>query len=109
MTEKSDVYSFGVVLLELLTGRSPTDQQFGGEKDIVSWVSFHLAEKDHASVLDPKVSNDASDHMMKALHIAILCTTQLPSERPTMREIVKMLTDIDPSSKARRAKNKTNK
>ncbi|PWZ31074.1 Receptor-like protein kinase HSL1 [Zea mays] len=110
-TEKSDVYSFGVVLLELLTGHSPTDQQFGGEKDIVSWVSFHLAEKDPAAVLDPKVSNDASDHnhMMKALHIAILCTTQLPSERPTMREIVKMLTDIDPSSTARRAKNKTDK
>ncbi|CAD6235663.1 unnamed protein product [Miscanthus lutarioriparius] len=108
-TEKSDVYSFGVVLLELLTGRSPSDQQFDGERDIVSWVSFHLAEQNPAAVLDPKVSNDASDYMIKALNIAILCTTQLPSERPTMREVVKMLIDIDPSSTARRAKNKNDK
>ncbi|EES01852.1 hypothetical protein BDA96_03G405600 [Sorghum bicolor] len=108
-TEKSDVYSFGVVLLELLTGRSPTDQQFDGETDIVSWVSFHLAKQNPAAVLDPKVNNDASDYMIKALNIAIVCTTQLPSERPTMREVVKMLIDIDPSSTARRAKNKNDK
>jgi vacuolar-type H+-ATPase subunit C/Vma6 len=93
----------------LLTGRSPTDQQFDGERDIVSWVSFHLAEQNPAAVLDPKVSNDASDYMIKALNIAILCTSQLPSERPTMREVVKMLIDIDPSSTARRAKNKNDK
>ncbi|KAJ1286482.1 hypothetical protein BS78_03G355300 [Paspalum vaginatum] len=108
-TEKSDVYSFGVVLLELLTGRSPTDQQFDGEMDIVSWASFHLAEQKPAGVLDPKVSNDASDHMIKALNIATLCTAQLPSERPTMREVVKMLINIDPSSTAGRAKIKNDK
>ncbi|XP_062207649.1 receptor protein-tyrosine kinase CEPR2-like [Phragmites australis] len=108
-TEKSDVYSFGVVLLELLTGRSPTDQHFGGEQDIVSWVSLHLADQNPAAVLDPKVSNVASDDMIKALNIAILCTVQLPSERPTMREVVKMLVDIDPSSTTGRAKNKNDK
>lgn len=105
-TEKSDVYSFGVVMLELLTGRSPTDQQFDGELDIVSWVSSHLTGQNPAAVLDPKVSNYASDDMIKVLIIAILCTVQLPSERPTMREVVKMLIDIDPSSKIGRAKNK---
>lgn len=108
-TEKSDVYSFGVLLLELLTGRSPSDQQFEGEMDIVSWVSFHWAEQNPAAVLDPKLSNDASDYMVKALSIAILCTAQLPSERPTMREVVKMLINIDPSSSTRRAKNKNDK
>lgn len=108
-TEKSDVYSFGVVLLELLTGRPPTDQQFDGEIDIVSWVSLHLAEQKPAAALDPKISNDNLDHMIKALNIAILCTAQLPSERPTMREVVNMLIDIDPSSTAGRAKKKNDK
>jgi len=108
-TEKSDVYSFGVVLLELLTGRSPTDQQFDGEMDIVTWVSFHLAEQNPTAVLDPKVSNDSSEYMIKALNIAVLCTAQLPSERPTMTEVVKMLMDNDPSSTTGRAKNKNDK
>ncbi|KAK8454160.1 hypothetical protein SEVIR_5G406300v4 [Setaria viridis] len=108
-TEKSDVYSFGIVLLELLTGRSPTDQQFDGEMDIVSWVSSHLTEQNPAAVVDPKVSNGASDYMIKALNIAILCTAQLPSERPTMREVVNMLIDNDPSCTTGRAKNKNDK
>ncbi|XP_062227496.1 receptor protein-tyrosine kinase CEPR2-like [Phragmites australis] len=109
VTEKGDVYSFGVVLLELLTGHSPTDQQFDGEMDIVSWVSFHLVDQNPAAILDPKVSKDSSDDMIKTLNIAILCTVQLPSERPTMREVVKMLIDIDPSSATGRAKNKNDK
>ena len=93
----------------MLTGRSPTDQQFDGEMDIVTWVSFHLAEQNPTAVLDPKVSNDSSEYMIKALNIAILCTAQLPSERPTMREVVKMLIDNDPSSTTGRAKNKNDK
>lgn len=76
--------------------------------DIVSWVSLHWAEQNPVAVLDPKVSNDAY-YMIKALSIAILCTAQLPSERPTMREVVKMLIDIDPSSATGRAKNKNEK
>ncbi|KAK3166136.1 hypothetical protein QOZ80_1AG0041900 [Eleusine coracana subsp. coracana] len=108
-TEKSDVYSFGVVLLELLTGHSPTDRQFDRELDIVSWVSFHLADQNPAAVLDSKVSNGVSDDMIKTLNIAILCTVKLPSERPTMRKVVKMLTDIDHSSTTGRAKSKNDK
>lgn len=109
VTEKSDVYSFGIVLLELLTGRSPSDQQFDGELDIVSWVSSHLANQNPAAVLDPKVSSHASEDMTKVLNIAILCTVQLPSERPTMREVVKMLIDIDSISANGKAKNKNDK
>ncbi|TVU36318.1 hypothetical protein EJB05_18249, partial [Eragrostis curvula] len=108
-TEKSDVYSFGVVLLELLTGRSPRDQQFDGKLDIVSWVSIHLADQNPAAVLDPKVSNGVSDDMIKTMNIATLCTVQLPSERPTMREVVKMLIDIYPNSPTGRTKNKNDK
>ncbi|KAG8078657.1 hypothetical protein GUJ93_ZPchr0007g6343 [Zizania palustris] len=109
VTEKSDVYSFGVVLLELLTGRSPTGQHLDGELDIVSWVSSHLGSQNSAAVLDPKVSSHASEDMTKVLNIAILCTAQLPSERPTMREVVKMLIDIDSSSTIGKAKNKNDK
>ncbi|KAL5227345.1 hypothetical protein ABZP36_015610 [Zizania latifolia] len=109
LTEKSDVYSFGVVLLELLTGHSPIDQHFNGELDIVAWVSSHLANQNPAAVLDPKVSSHAPDDMTKVLNVAILCTAQLPSERPTMREVVEMLIDIDSSSTIWKAKNKTDK
>lgn len=97
MTEKSDVYSFGVVLLELVTGKNPLDSEYGEAKDIVYWVSTHLNDKkDIVEVLDRRVSSHAEDEMMKVLKIAFLCTTKLPSLRPTMREVVKMLIDADP-------------
>lgn len=38
-TVKGDVYSFGVVLLELLTGKKPTDEAFIEEgTKLVTWV-----------------------------------------------------------------------
>jgi len=38
-TEKSDVYSFGVLLLELVTGKRPTDPTFASRGvNVVGWV-----------------------------------------------------------------------
>jgi len=98
VTEKSDVYSFGVVLLELLTGRSPVEEQYGEGRDIVYWVLSCLNnQKGEINVLDSRVvSPGIKDDMMKVLKIATLCTLKLPSLRPTMRDVVKMLVDVDP-------------
>ncbi|KAI3918365.1 hypothetical protein MKX01_041685 [Papaver californicum] len=97
VTEKSDVYSFGVVLLELVTGKSPVEAEFGEERDIVYWVSTHLNSlEDTIKVLDHRVSNSLEEEMIKVLRIAVLCTTKLPNLRPNMREVVKMLVDADP-------------
>ncbi|OEL37342.1 Receptor protein kinase CLAVATA1 [Dichanthelium oligosanthes] len=97
VTEKTDVYSFGVVLLELVTGRSPIDPRFGEGRDIVFWLSSKLATESLHDVLDPRVAALASarerDDMLKVLRIAVLCTAKLPAGRPTMRDVVKMLTD----------------
>ncbi|XP_066339801.1 receptor protein-tyrosine kinase CEPR2-like isoform X1 [Miscanthus floridulus] len=95
VTEKTDVYSFGVVLLELVTGRSPIDPRFGEGRDIVSWLSSKLASESLDDVLDPRVAVLARerDDMLKVLKIAVLCTAKLPAGRPTMRDVVKMLTD----------------
>lgn len=38
-TDKSDVYSFGVLLLELITGKRPTDPSFVKRGlNVVGWV-----------------------------------------------------------------------
>ncbi|XP_004250411.2 receptor protein-tyrosine kinase CEPR2 [Solanum lycopersicum] len=98
VTEKSDVYSFGVVLLELVTGRKPIEEAYGEGKDLVYWASTHLNDKGSVlNILDQKVVSElVQDDMIKVLRISALCTTKLPNLRPSMKEVVKMLVDVEP-------------
>ncbi|KAK2976084.1 hypothetical protein RJ640_009516 [Escallonia rubra] len=98
VTEKSDVYSFGVVLLELVTGKKAIEEAYGEGKDIVYWVSTHLNDRQNVlEVLDGKLaSENVQDDVLKVLKIATLCTTKLPNLRPSMRDVVKMLSDAEP-------------
>ncbi|KAK4391230.1 Receptor protein-tyrosine kinase CEPR2 [Sesamum angolense] len=100
VTEKSDVYSFGVVLLELVTGKKPIEEDYGEGKDLVYWVSTHLNNRENVlKILDHKVATElVQDDMIKVLKIATLCTSKLPNLRPSMKEVVKMLTDAEPCS-----------
>lgn len=94
VTEKCDIYSFGVVLLELLTGRRPIQPvEEGG--DLVTWVKEAMQlHKSVSRVFDVRL--DLTDvvvieEMLLVLKVALFCTSSLPSERPTMREVVRML------------------
>lgn len=58
-TEKSDVYSFGVLLLELVTGKRPTDPSFARRGvNVVGWVSFNSlnAQESHELLFSPLFS-----------------------------------------------------
>nr|GME05639.1 receptor-like protein kinase HAIKU2 [Ipomoea batatas] len=88
-----------VTWLLLVTGRNPIDDAYGEGKDIVYWVSTHLDNLESIlKVLDANVVSElVQDDMMKVLRIATLCTTKLPNLRPSMKEVVKMLVDAEPS------------
>ncbi|KAG6423647.1 hypothetical protein SASPL_114049 [Salvia splendens] len=93
VNEKSDVYSFGVVILELVTGRLPVDPEFG-EKDLVNWVCWTLDQKGVLSVLDPKLNSGYTDDICRLLNLGLLCTSLLPTKRPSMRHVVQMMQEI---------------
>lgn len=99
VTEKSDIYSFGVVLMELVTGKKPMEPEFGENKDIVHWVHNKMRRRDNVSALvDPSISKDAKEDALKVLSIAVRCTMKIPTLRPSMRMVVKMLEEVEPSS-----------
>ncbi|KAL2929784.1 Leucine-rich repeat receptor-like serine/threonine-protein kinase BAM1 [Bienertia sinuspersici] len=92
--EKSDVYSFGVVLLELLTGRRPVGD-FGEGVDIVQWsrIQSNCRKENVPLILDTRLTAVPQDEAMHLFFIAMLCTQENSIERPTMREVVQMLSE----------------
>ncbi|KAF3451425.1 hypothetical protein FNV43_RR07520 [Rhamnella rubrinervis] len=93
VNEKSDIYSFGVVILELVTGRLPIDPEFG-EKDLVKWVCTTLDQKGVDHVIDSKLHSCYKEDICKVLNVALLCTSPLPINRPSMRRVVKLLQEV---------------
>ncbi|CAL9175155.1 leucine-rich repeat receptor-like serine/threonine-protein kinase BAM1 [Musa acuminata AAA Group] len=93
--EKSDVYSFGVVLLELVTGRKPVGE-FGDGVDIVQWVrKMTGSDKENvAKILDPRLPTAPIHEVMHVFYVAMLCVEEQSVGRPTMREVVQMLTEL---------------
>lgn len=93
--EKSDVYSFGVVLLELLTGHRPVGD-FGEGVDIVQWTMMVTAgrREEVNRIMDPRLTTVPRDEAMHVFFIAMLCVQENSVERPTMREVVQMLSEF---------------
>ncbi|KAJ7552352.1 hypothetical protein O6H91_06G051800 [Diphasiastrum complanatum] len=105
VNEKSDIYSFGVVLLELVTGRRPIEPEYGDGVDIVQWVRKKIQTKDGVlDVLDPRMGNsDLPLHeVMLVLRVALMCSNDLPVDRPTMRDVVQMLSEVRPIDNSNR-------
>ncbi|GAB2249926.1 hypothetical protein Droror1_Dr00013285 [Drosera rotundifolia] len=89
LTEKSDVYSFGVVLLELLTGKKAVDNDWNLHQLILSKTDDNTVME----AVDPEVSVTCMNmsHVRLTFRLALLCTKLIPSERPTMQEVARIL------------------
>ncbi|XP_042514000.1 leucine-rich repeat receptor-like serine/threonine-protein kinase BAM3 [Macadamia integrifolia] len=93
--EKSDVYSFGVVLLELITSRRPVGD-FGDGVDIVQWAkrSTKCYKEKVIQIVDPRLVDVPQEEAMHLFFVAMLCIQENSVERPTMREVVQMLSEF---------------
>lgn len=95
MDEKSDVYSFGVVLLELITGCKPVGE-FGDGVDIVQWVRMNTnsSKENVTKILDPRLETVLINEVIHVFYVAMLCVEEQSVQRPTMREVVQILTEL---------------
>ncbi|XP_076949023.1 uncharacterized protein LOC143621501 [Bidens hawaiensis] len=94
INERIDVYSFGVVLLELVTGREANE----GDEDLnlAEWAWKHYGEGDSvAGALDPQI-NGFMEEMSTVFKLGLICTSTLPSSRPSMKDVLEILRRCNP-------------
>ncbi|XP_058111221.1 systemin receptor SR160-like [Magnolia sinica] len=97
---RGDVYSYGVVLLELLTGKKPTDSIDFGDNNLVGWAKQNSKMK-VSDVFDPVLMKEdptLETELLQHLKLASLCLDDRPSKRPSMMQVMAMFKSIRPES-----------
>ncbi|PIN04536.1 Tyrosine kinase [Handroanthus impetiginosus] len=96
VSEKCDVYSFGVLLLVLIAGRRPL-QVTGSpmsefqRANLLSWAR-HLARAGKLlDLVDQNILSLNKEQALLCITVALLCLQKSPSSRPSMKEVVGML------------------
>ncbi|KAK8538066.1 hypothetical protein V6N13_096145 [Hibiscus sabdariffa] len=95
LSEKCDVYSFGVILLELVTGRKPVESPTVNEVVILCEYVRGLLERGSASAcFDRRLRGFAENELIQVMKLGLICTSEVPSRRPSMAEVVQVLESI---------------
>ncbi|KAL5723251.1 LRR receptor-like serine/threonine-protein kinase rpk2 [Ranunculus cassubicifolius] len=100
VSDKADVYSYGVVLLELISDKKaldPSFSSFGNGFNIVGWACM-LLRQGRAKEFFTTGLWDAGPHddLVETLHLAVMCTVDSLSIRPTMKQVVQRLKQLQP-------------
>ncbi|CAN6233989.1 unnamed protein product [Urochloa humidicola] len=98
---KSDVYGFGVVLVEILTGLRALDtDRPAAQHNLVDWAKPFLADrKKLPRLIDPRLEGQyPSRAAQRAAQLALRCLAADHKNRPSMREVVAVLQEIDSMS-----------
>ncbi|KAK8585001.1 hypothetical protein V6N13_138943 [Hibiscus sabdariffa] len=82
-TSKSDVFAYGILLLELLTGKPPSQHPCLDLDEMMHWLR---------SCREDDGGDDVRLGML--LEVAIACSLSSPEQRPTMWQVLKMLQEI---------------
>ncbi|KAL8495425.1 hypothetical protein ACS0TY_019533 [Phlomoides rotata] len=96
VSDKCDVYSFGVLLLVMVSGRRPLQVMASPMSEferanLISWARQLALNGRLLDLVDSNIQFLDKEQAMLCITIALLCLQRSPNKRPSMKEIVEML------------------
>ncbi|XP_006657084.1 probable LRR receptor-like serine/threonine-protein kinase At3g47570 [Oryza brachyantha] len=99
-----DVYGYGIIILEMLTGKRPTDEMFTNGLNLHKFVESAVFSQRIGEVLDPNIVTNFEDveynlgpenHVtggmlgciMQLAKLGLSCSIETPKDRPTMQDV----------------------
>ncbi|CAN1836896.1 Probable LRR receptor-like serine/threonine-protein kinase At3g47570 [Linum perenne] len=113
---QGDIYNYGILLLELFTGKRPTDETFRDGLSLHNVVKRAMLEQNTSEVVNPvllsellhstsssdEARKDLQEVMSSILEIGITCSSDIPEKRIDMSEVLSRLAAIKSSLFGRR-------
>ncbi|TKW03743.1 hypothetical protein SEVIR_7G062800v4 [Setaria viridis] len=105
ITTGGDVYSFGVLLLEMITGKQPTDDFFIDGLNLHNFTDSMFPDR-LAEIVDPQMVREESQpctevwlqsYIAPLVALGLSCSMESPSDRPGMRDVCAKLSAIKES------------
>ncbi|KAJ0537218.1 putative protein kinase RLK-Pelle-LRR-III family [Helianthus annuus] len=98
ISHKCDVYSLGIIILEILTGKFPSQYHNKGQggTDVVEWVKSAISEQREVELLDPEITGHTTSlgEMQRLLQIGAECTQSDPDDRIDIIEAIRRIEEI---------------
>ncbi|CAN6279325.1 unnamed protein product [Urochloa humidicola] len=90
VTKKADVYSFGVLVLEIISGRR-ISQTIHSDMFLVreAWVLYQQGKL--LDMVDARMEEYPEEEALRYIRVGLACTQATPSFRPTMGQVVALL------------------
>lgn len=112
LSAQGDIYSYGILLLEIFTGKNPTDDVFNNDLNLRTFVKISIPDQ-VMTISDPLLLEDKDtiltgstkvekvtkhDKIIGCLQsiftIGIACSEDLPGDRMELKNVIKELQHI---------------